>query len=275
MRIHPEMGYTYDDLLIVPKFSTVMSRSDVDTSVTLGTLSLKIPIIAANMDTICEWNMAEKMHNLGGLGILHRFAPIEQQVEWVKYLKSKNCYAVPSVGVGQSAFADAQRLLEAGADGICLDVAHGHSVYAANLSEKLSPLTPNLIVGNLATADSVRFYADKFKRPPILKVGIGPGCFTPEMEVLTTKGPTPISQIELGDKVISHNGTINRVIHKFEYDRDEEIMVINGIQCTKNHEFYVLNKKYKDIVTEDTVEQFAEWVEAQFLTKDYLLLDVA
>ena len=67
-------GYSFDDLLIVPKYNKVASRKDVSfrTKVTRN-YYLDIPILAANMDTICESPMAIALGRLGGLGVIHRF----------------------------------------------------------------------------------------------------------------------------------------------------------------------------------------------------------
>ena len=71
-------GYRYDQLLIRPKLSYIDSRQDVDISTEiLPGVVLKIPIIASPMLTISESKMCIKMHELGGLGILHRFAELD------------------------------------------------------------------------------------------------------------------------------------------------------------------------------------------------------
>src|SRR5438309_4426979 len=85
---HPPLALTYDDVLLVPCKSAVSSRRDVDTSTRLTReLWLKIPIVAANMDTVTEARMARAMAREGGLGIIHRFMPIEQEAEEVQRVK--------------------------------------------------------------------------------------------------------------------------------------------------------------------------------------------
>src|SRR5918911_844532 len=76
----PPLALTYDDVLLVPCRSAVASRRDVDTSTRLTReLRLKIPVVAANMDTVTEARMARAMAREGGLGVIHRFMPIEQE----------------------------------------------------------------------------------------------------------------------------------------------------------------------------------------------------
>src|ERR671935_70009 len=84
----PPLALTYDDVLLVPCRSGVASRRDVDTSTRLTReLRLKIPIVAANMDTVTEARMARAMAREGGMGVIHRFMPIEQEAAEVRRVK--------------------------------------------------------------------------------------------------------------------------------------------------------------------------------------------
>src|SRR5919202_1286267 len=90
--MHPEawppLALTYDDVLLVPCRSSVASRRDVDTSTRLTRdLRLNIPIVAANMDTVTEARMARAMAREGGIGVIHRFMPIEQEAAEVERVK--------------------------------------------------------------------------------------------------------------------------------------------------------------------------------------------
>ncbi len=88
MYIRPIKGLTFDDVLLVPRRSSIASRKDVDTSTRLTpSIRLNIPILSANMDTVTESRMAIAMARAGGIGILHRFMTIEQQVREVKAVK--------------------------------------------------------------------------------------------------------------------------------------------------------------------------------------------
>lgn len=86
-RIIP-LGLTFDDVLLVPNHSKITSRKSVTTE-TMATrnVKLQIPIISSNMDTVTEANMAIAMAQSGGLGMIHRFMSIDQQVEQVKKVK--------------------------------------------------------------------------------------------------------------------------------------------------------------------------------------------
>lgn len=81
---------TYDDVLIVPERSEIKSRSDVDVTTKFSKhISLKIPLVSANMDTVTESEMAIKIALVGGIGIIHRFCSVEKQVKEVKRVKRK------------------------------------------------------------------------------------------------------------------------------------------------------------------------------------------
>lgn len=82
------MGLTFDDVLIRPNYSEIMSRRDCDTSTFLTEgIKLNIPIISANMDTVTEEKMAIKMALLGGIGIIHRYMTIEAQASKIRAVK--------------------------------------------------------------------------------------------------------------------------------------------------------------------------------------------
>lgn len=200
-------GFSFDDVLIVPKYNKILSRRDVElkTKVTRN-YSIDIPIIAANMDTICESKMAIALGKLGGLGVIHRFMTIEEQAKQVREVKEHGLIAAAAIGV-KDTIERADALVKAGINIIVIDIAHGHSKYAGKTLDYLKETYPNIDVmaGNIATKDAAEYFLSK--GADAIKVGIGPGslCTTrlmtgagiPQLTAImdvyeATKGQIPI-----------------------------------------------------------------------------------
>lgn len=174
---------SFDDVLISPKFNTVDSRKNTNVSTTLGDIKLKGPIIAANMPTICEEEMAKTMVDFG-LGIIHRMNPIHKQREIA--LESGPLYG-GAVGIGQDALDRAEMLVQSGCSVICIDVAHGHQERVLEISKKILsrmhkgvwPKEMCLIIGNIATSHAANYFCRglpvKWHKKMAFKVGVGGG----------------------------------------------------------------------------------------------------
>eukprot|EP01006_Ploeotia_vitrea_P036859 TRINITY_DN66067_c2_g5_i1.p1 TRINITY_DN66067_c2_g5~~TRINITY_DN66067_c2_g5_i1.p1 ORF type:complete len:505 (+),score=44.91 TRINITY_DN66067_c2_g5_i1:58-1515(+) len=86
---------TYDDVLLVPQRSPVASRRNISVESKISKrVSLNIPIVASNMDTVTEATMAIAMARYGGIGLLHRFCSIEEQCNMVKKVKRAQMYRI-------------------------------------------------------------------------------------------------------------------------------------------------------------------------------------
>lgn len=204
---HRSRGLTFNDVLIVPNKSEVRSRKDpvLSTRVTKKR-GLEIPIISANMDTITESGMAIAMGRLGGLGILHRFMSIEEQVLQTRAVAHTGLsHVAASIGVNEDFKERAEKLVSAGANILTLDIAHGHSVLMLDVMKWCKDKFPavDLIAGNIATPeaaeDLIAAGADS------IKVGIGPGsmCTT---RIVTGAGVPQLSAIALCAEVAHKAG---------------------------------------------------------------------
>ena len=81
-------GLTFDDVLLVPKYSDITSRSQTSLTTQLSrNISLNIPFVSANMDTVTESSMAVAIARAGGIGIIHRFLTIQEQANQVLKVK--------------------------------------------------------------------------------------------------------------------------------------------------------------------------------------------
>ncbi len=187
-------GYSFDDVLIVPKYNKVRSRSEVDfkTRITKNH-SIDIPIVAANMDTVCDSRMAITIGILGGLGVIHRFMSVKHEVMEVVKVKAQRLLCAAAIGIGDYEERVAA-LVDAGVDILVLDIAHGHSKYAGKVLDWIKLHHPHIdvMVGNIVTKDAAEYFLSK--GADAIKVGIGPGsmCTT---RIMTGAGVPQITAI--------------------------------------------------------------------------------
>lgn len=88
-------GLTYEDVLLVPRYSDIRSRRDVHTAAQLTrNIRLHIPIVSANMDTVTEHEMAIAMARHGGIGIIHRFNSVDREAQQVKLVKRSESFVI-------------------------------------------------------------------------------------------------------------------------------------------------------------------------------------
>lgn len=183
---------TFQDVLLEPQYSEIESRSTISLETNVTPLRrLQIPIIAANMDTICEENMAIAMGKLGGLGVIHRYMDYDTQVKKVATtvleldrLWAPHAYRPPvavAIGVKNGVIEQFHKLVTAGADIIVIDVAHGDHKLVVDLIGELKKfdaksadgLPVEFIAGNVATPTGV---INLFEAgADAVKIGVGAG----------------------------------------------------------------------------------------------------
>lgn len=172
---------TYDDIQLVPAYSNVASRSDIELNTLLSRrYELLIPIVASPMDTVCGYEMAYELAAMGGVGCIHRFMEPTEQCEIVRKLeksieknrlrelwslsksewpvKIKDIPIMAAVGVQYMDFGRAKKLVESGANVILLDVAHGHHQNVIDMIKRCKDGLPDhvdIIAGNVVTATAV------------------------------------------------------------------------------------------------------------------------
>ena len=209
-----ETYYTFNDVFLIPQMTDCTSRSSLDTSSTIGTIDLGVPILSANMDTVTGPEMAVAIASAGGVGALHRFNSIQGAVDDYLQVRAaeKDCFV--SVGVSESDFERTRALYESGARNFIVDIAHGHSTMMRHTLKVMRNTYGSdiyIVAGNVATPEAVKDLADW--GADCIKVGIGGGscCST---RVITGHGVPMFSCLikccdvadSLGVKIIADGG---------------------------------------------------------------------
>ena len=197
------VALTYDDIQLVPKYSEISSRREVDlyTHFTRR-YGILTPFVAAPMDTVCESEMAIAFMQQGGVGVIHRFMTIEEQAEQVRkvaeyrgtsignnptmyeewgvmysnwHAKIKDIPVCAAVGANGDFYERSKELIKAGANVILIDVAHGHHVNVKMAIAMIKSISDKIdvIAGNIATAEAAKDLYDW--GADALRVGVGGG----------------------------------------------------------------------------------------------------
>jgi IMP dehydrogenase len=189
VRVRIRRALSFNDVLLVPRHTPVFSRSDVDLSTTVAGLKLGIPIIAANMSSVCEADMAIALGRMGGLGIIHRMCSVAEEQEMLRQVsaadplspdRTKQTQVGFSIGIGPD-WRDRMEACRSYAQIACLDVAHADSKRVLELLRTYFGEFQDypLIIGNIATGDAARRLKEvipkRYYETTALKVGIGGG----------------------------------------------------------------------------------------------------
>ena len=171
------LALSYDDVLLVPQYSTVNSRNEISLKTQISKrIILDIPFISANMSDVTGVEMAIAMAKLGGLGVIPRFLPSDEQADQIAEVKKANVIVGGAVGARNGIVERAEKIIKAGVDILFIDVAHGHMQKTLDATSKLKNIFGekiDIVSGNSATFEAAN---DLFKAgADSVKVGVGPG----------------------------------------------------------------------------------------------------
>lgn len=208
-------GLSYDDVLLVPQYSDIESRRQVDIGSDLDDdLRFSLPVISSPMDTVTENDMALAMHKAGGLGLVHRYNSVEEQVRHVALVLVKDTEATVGAAIGMTDDYEvrAMALRSVGAKVLCVDVAHGHHSVMERCLKTLKDRfgeSIHLMAGNVATLEG--FDALASWGADSIRVGIGGGSICSTRLVTGHGIPTfqsllDISQTTYSSKIIADGG---------------------------------------------------------------------
>jgi len=156
---------SFDDVLMVPQYSDIESRSEVNINSDLDdNITLHLPVISSPMDTITELAMAQEMSRSGGIGIVHRYNSPREQAEIIEEAVIQLVdNPAAAIGITGDFMERAKALVEAGAKVLCVDVAHGHHIMMKNALTKLKAefgKQVHIMAGNVGTLEGLNALAE-------------------------------------------------------------------------------------------------------------------
>jgi len=168
----------FDDILMVPQYSEVVSRTSVNLDMNVGGYNMAFPVIASPMDTVCEKDMAIAISKAGGIGIIHRFMSAKNQIRMVEEVHNHEDLGLPVGAALSTTFIEehVEKLISSGASMLLIDTANGHSKMAIDAVIRLKNIvgdSVHIMAGNVATVEG--YIALDIAGADSIRVGIGGG----------------------------------------------------------------------------------------------------
>ncbi len=282
MRIENEVKLDFSDVLIRPKRSTLSSRKEVSLERVFtfrnGATWRGVPIMAANMDGVGTFEMSAALSSHGMITCLVKSYNLDDFEHNVTQFFTG--HTAISTGTSDKDFIRLQLIVNQYPDMIqfiCIDIANGYSEHFGNFVAKVRKLYPTktIIAGNVVTADMTQELI--LRGADIVKVGIGPGCFTPDTLVLTNKGWKAISTIEEGELVLTHNNTWEPVTHLWKFDHHKQLAAVSledgsEYKMTPDHKVFAVHQSKADqCKCDEDIQRLGEWIHAKDLNSDWLV----
>ncbi|MCK5610139.1 guanosine monophosphate reductase [Candidatus Pacearchaeota archaeon] len=202
-------GYSYDDVLLQPQHTDKESRFGVNISTKTQLtcrVSIDIPVVVSNMDTVTESDMMVAMCRLGGAAILHRFMKLDETIAQLTKAKELGCTRrIFSIGLDETNHEILKQVHQADvATGVCIDVAHGDCKRVIDLIYHIAQTYPHWdkIAGNVSTAGATKRMC--VAGVDAVKVGVGPGSLCTTRIVTGCGVPQLSAVIECAEEAKLH-----------------------------------------------------------------------
>jgi len=200
---------SFDDIMLVPQESDIYSRHKINLTMTFGKhnpIGLTMPIFAAPMDTVCEYDMAFNLGLLGGVGVVHRYMSYDKQLEIAAKLQDHELLSFFAIGSSIEDYEHAQKLLDLGVAGLVVDTANGHSKLAIDAVDRLRKHPVHIMAGNVSTWEGYKRLSDA--GADSVRVGIGGGAACTTRTVTGHGIPTLASIMDIMEKGRTDTGII-------------------------------------------------------------------
>ena len=197
---------TFDDVTLVPKYSSILPSNVITKTELSKNLTLKIPLLSSAMDTVTESKMAIAMAEAGGIGVIHRNLSIKKQILEIRKVKKKKLIVGAAVGAGEEEIKRAKAIVKENINLIVVDTAHGHSKKVAEIIKKIKKIKSSkttLCAGNIATPEAAKFLLKL--GVDVVKVGIGPGSICTTRLVAGIGVPQLSAILNVREKLKSKN----------------------------------------------------------------------
>ena len=271
---------TFDDVLLVPRYSSVLP-SETNLTINLSkNLILKTPFLSSAMDTVTEANLAIAIAQKGGLGIIHRNLSINQQVKEIKKVKKNKLIVGAAVGTANEDILRTKSIIDAGVDLVVVDTAHGHSENVLKIMSKIKKIVYKIpiCIGNIASGEAaLKLYNEG---ADILKVGIGPGsiCTTRMIAGIGVPQITAIMEVKKSMKnkkikIISDGGIkfSGDIIKGLAAGADAIMMgsIFAGTEESPGKKFKYKNKFYKSYRGMGSIGAMSSGSSNRYFQKNY------
>jgi IMP dehydrogenase len=209
-----EVSYGFEDVAITQQKNICKSRLDANTSSEIiRGVHVKVPLIASNMSTVINSDFYIKLYNLGAFAFMHRAASDESLQEEMQKISKECQWVAGSIGIDDSQFDLAKKLINKGTNILVIDIAHGYTDTIFELAKKLKSYSKEVkvVIGN-ATNPEIMYECGDWV--DAIKVGIAQGfaCETKNTAGCTEKQFSAVLKFKslsrkLGIPIISDGGT--------------------------------------------------------------------